>query len=151
MITITFLFVALVMPFVKKIAFHIGALDIPRDEEGHRHIHKKTTPKLGGLAIFFGFLLSYMIFGEPSGLMNSILIGSFIIIITGMIDDRGVRGRGRDIRRRIHTLVGIRRRIVPGEGVRGLERRVGTSLDVVVERLGHALEKHDDPLVPNGV
>ena len=34
MITITFLFVALIMPFVKKIAFHIGALDIPRDEEG---------------------------------------------------------------------------------------------------------------------
>ena len=94
MIGITFLFVALVMPFVKKIAFHIGALDVPRDEEGHRHIHNKTTPKLGGLAIFFGFLLSYMIFGEPSSLMNSILIGSFIIIITGMIDDvKSIRAR----------------------------------------------------------
>ena len=94
MITITFLVVALIMPFVKKIAYHIGALDMPRDEEGHRHIHSKTTPKLGGLAIFFGFLLSYMIFGEPSGLMNSILIGSFIIIITGMIDDvKSIRAR----------------------------------------------------------
>ena len=87
MIIITFLFVAFSMPFVKKIAYHIGALDVPRDEEGHRHIHEKTTPKLGGLAIFFGFLFSYMIFGEPSALMNSILIGSFIIIITGIIDD----------------------------------------------------------------
>lgn len=96
MITITFLFVALIMPFIKRIAYHIGALDIPRDEEGHRHIHEKTTPKLGGLAIFFGFLLSYMIFGEPSALMNSILIGSFIIIITGIIDDvASIRARSK--------------------------------------------------------
>lgn len=87
MVMVTFVFVALIMPYIKKIAYHIGALDIPRDEEGHRHIHKKTTPKLGGLAIFSGFLLSYMIFGEPSETMNSILIGSFIIIVTGMIDD----------------------------------------------------------------
>ena len=87
MIVITFVFVALIMPFIKKLAFHIGALDIPRDEEGHRHIHKNTTPKLGGLAIFLGFLFSYMIFGEASPTMNSILIGSFIIVLTGIIDD----------------------------------------------------------------
>ena len=72
MILITFLVVAFIMPFIKKLAFHIGALDIPRSEEGHRHIHKKTTPKLGGLAMFIGFLFSYMIFGEQSSMMNSI-------------------------------------------------------------------------------
>ena len=87
MIMISFLTVAFIIPFVKKLAFHIGALDIPRSEEGHRHIHKNTTPKLGGLAMFLGFLFSYMIFGEPSETMNSILIGSFLIIITGIIDD----------------------------------------------------------------
>lgn len=93
-IIITFLFVALLMPYVKKLAYHIGAIDVPRDEEGHRHIHDKPTPKLGGLAMFAGFLLSYMIFGEPSTLMNSILIASFIIIITGMIDDiKSIRAR----------------------------------------------------------
>ena len=87
MILITFLVVAFIMPFIKKLAFHIGALDIPRSEEGHRHIHKKTTPKLGGLAMFIGFLFSYMIFGEQSSMMNSILIGSFLIVLTGIIDD----------------------------------------------------------------
>lgn len=86
-IMISFLFVAFIMPFIKKLAFHIGALDVPRSEEGHRHIHKNTTPKLGGLGMFLGFLLSYMIFGEPSSTMNSILIGSFIIVLTGIIDD----------------------------------------------------------------
>lgn len=83
MVFIPFAFVALVMPFIKKVAVMVGAVDVP----GGRHIHKKVTPKLGGLGIFFGFLLGYMIFGEHSEQMNSILIGSFIIIITGMIDD----------------------------------------------------------------
>ena len=33
------------------------------------------------------FLLGYMIFGTPSIRMNSILIGSFIVILTGITDD----------------------------------------------------------------
>ncbi|MBP5684397.1 MAG: undecaprenyl/decaprenyl-phosphate alpha-N-acetylglucosaminyl 1-phosphate transferase, partial [Bacilli bacterium] len=44
-------------------------------------------PKLGGLGIFFGFLFGYMIFGVNTIQMNSVLIGSFIIIITGIVDD----------------------------------------------------------------
>jgi UDP-GlcNAc:undecaprenyl-phosphate GlcNAc-1-phosphate transferase len=64
-------------------AIKIRAVDIPRT----RHIHTKPTPKLGGLAMFFGFLLGYMVFGTHSSIMNAILIGSFIIVITGVIDD----------------------------------------------------------------
>ncbi len=84
---ITFLFSVAIMPLMKKIAVHIGALDVPRSEEGHRHIHKKTVPKLGGVGIFLSFLLGYMLFGEQSLRMNSILIGSFIVVLTGIIDD----------------------------------------------------------------
>ena len=47
---ITFLFSAVIMFLMKKVAVHIGALDVPRTEEGHRHIHKKITPKLGAVA-----------------------------------------------------------------------------------------------------
>lgn len=83
MVFIPFMFVTLVMPFIRKIAFSINAVDVPRG----RHIHKKVMPKLGGIGIFLGFLLGYMIFGEHSEQMNSILIGSFIIVLTGMIDD----------------------------------------------------------------
>lgn len=86
-IIVTFIFTASIIPIIKKIAYHIGALDIPTKKEGQRHIHKKTMPKLGGVGIFLGFLFGYMLFGEQSVRMNSVLIGSFIIILTGIIDD----------------------------------------------------------------
>ena len=75
--------VSLIIPLVKLVAKHIGAMDIP-DE---RKVHTKPIPRLGGLGIFVGFMLGYMIFGQSSIQMNSILIGSFIILLTGMIDD----------------------------------------------------------------
>lgn len=83
MVMVTFLFVAFFIPVVKKIAFHIGALDIPNA----RKVHSNPMPRLGGLAMYFGFLFSYMIFGEPSQIMTSILIGSTVIVFTGIIDD----------------------------------------------------------------
>ncbi len=83
----TFSVSAIMMPFIIKIAYHIGALDKPRKEQEHRHIHKKTTPKFGGMGIYIAFLIGYMLFGVHSVQMNAILIGSFFIIFTGMIDD----------------------------------------------------------------
>ena len=61
------------MFLTRKVAIHIGAMDKPRDEEEHRHIHKIATPKLGAVGIFLSFLLGYMLFGEQSIRMNSIL------------------------------------------------------------------------------
>lgn len=84
MVLVPFIFVVMLIPYIKKIAVQIHAVD---DHIGGRHIHKKPIPKLGGLAIFFGFLLGYMIFGTHSATMNAILIGSFIILIVGVIDD----------------------------------------------------------------
>lgn len=86
-VLITFLFSSIIMFLMRKVAVHINAIDVPRAEEGNRHIHKKATPKLGGVGIFLTFLLGYMLFGEQSIRMNSILIGSFIIILTSIIDD----------------------------------------------------------------
>ena len=83
MVITSFAFVALIVPFIKRIAIHVGALDLPNE----RKVHKGPMPRLGGLAIFLGFLFGYMIFGEPSSTMNSILIASFIIVLTGAIDD----------------------------------------------------------------
>lgn len=84
MIIVPFTFVLAIMPTIKKVALQINAVDVPR---GGRHLHDKLTPKLGGLGIFLGFLFGYMIFGTPSATMNAVLIGSFIIILIGLIDD----------------------------------------------------------------
>lgn len=86
-ILVTFICSSFIMEFMKKIAHHVGAIDVPRADEGHRHIHKQATPKLGAVGIFLAFLIGYMLFGEQSVRMNSILIGSFIVILTGIIDD----------------------------------------------------------------
>lgn len=83
-IVLTCLIITLAITFyIKKIAIHIGAMDIPNK----RKVHTKPMPRLGGLGIFLGFLFGYMLFGVQSVQMNSILIGSFIIVLTGVIDD----------------------------------------------------------------
>ena len=82
-IFITFIISIISVPIVKKIAIHVDALDIPNE----RKVHNKPMPRLGGIAIFFAFLLGYMLFGDMTIQMNSILIGSFIILLTGIIDD----------------------------------------------------------------
>lgn len=90
MVFITCLFVTLIIPIIKKIAIHIGAIDIPNK----RKVHKVPIPRLGGLGIYIGFLFGYMLFGWESIQMNAILIGSFIIVITGLIDDiKPIRAR----------------------------------------------------------
>ncbi len=83
MIMTTFLFTALFIPIVKKIAVFIGAMDVPNE----RKVHKVPIPRLGGLGIYAGFLLGYMLFGLHSVQMNAVLIGSFIILVTGIFDD----------------------------------------------------------------
>ena len=44
-------------------------------------------PRLGGLAIYGSFLIGYMLYGSNTPQMLSVLIGSFILVIMGMIDD----------------------------------------------------------------
>lgn len=82
-ILVCFLATCAFVPLSIKISEFVGAFDKPNK----RKIHKKPIPTLGGLAIFFGFLLGYMFFAKQSTLMLSILIASFIIVVTGFIDD----------------------------------------------------------------
>ena len=82
-ILVAFITSALLVPCTKKLAYFLGALDIPNK----RKVHKKPMPRLGGLAIYGAFLLGYMLYGNNSIEMLSILIGSFIIVMLGTIDD----------------------------------------------------------------
>ncbi len=82
-VILVMLVTAVFFPLVKWIANHVGALDYPNE----RKVHKKPMPLLGGLMMFFGFLFGYMFFAPQSTQMLSILIASFVLIITGIVDD----------------------------------------------------------------
>ena len=82
-VIVTFLISVILVPITKKIAYHINALDLPDS----RKVHKKPMPRIGGLAIFFSFLAGYMFYGPLTSQMLSIIIGGFIIVVMGLIDD----------------------------------------------------------------
>lgn len=74
----------LATPFVKKLAFRIGAVDVPRD---NRRMHKHPIPRLGGLAIVIAFLLCTLLFVKVDSEMRGILLGAIIILVVGVLDD----------------------------------------------------------------
>ena len=71
-------------PFVKKLAYKVGAIDVPKD---NRRMHKVPIPRLGGLAIFLGFFLSVLLFADINREVRGILIGAVMIVILGIFDD----------------------------------------------------------------
>ena len=74
----------LATPYVKKLAFKIGAVDVPKD---NRRMHKKPIPRLGGLAIVIAFLLCVFLFVKLEKQMQGILLGAIIILVVGVLDD----------------------------------------------------------------
>ena len=71
-------------PIVKLFAKKVGAIDVPKDA---RRMHKVPIPRLGGLAIFLGFLISILLFGRIDPQMKSILLGAVFIVMLGVVDD----------------------------------------------------------------
>ena len=78
-------------PMVMRIAHKIGAIDIPKDE---RRMHNKPIPRLGGLAIFLGCVISILLFSELDSQLRGILIGATIIVSVGIVDDVRPLGAG---------------------------------------------------------
>lgn len=70
-------------PLVKMLAFRVGAVDKPN----YRKVHAKIMPRLGGLAIFLAFLVGVVMLRPTNEAMIPILIGAFIVIMTGVLDD----------------------------------------------------------------
>lgn len=100
----TFLFVFLVgylsstllTPQASWLAHKIGALDKP----GGRKVHEKITPRLGGLAVFVGFLLALGTAMAVSPIVRraapesflGVLLGSLVLLAIGIYDDaRGAK------------------------------------------------------------
>ncbi len=75
--------VFIVTPTVGSIARFVGAMDEPNS----RKIHEDPTPRLGGLAIFFGFIIPALLFLELTDQMKGVLVGASIITLFGAVDD----------------------------------------------------------------
>ena len=73
---VSFAFTFATTPLVRRFAFKIGAIDIPKD---NRRMHKKPTPRIGGLAIIFGFTVATLCFAQPSRQLYGTLAGAAII------------------------------------------------------------------------
>jgi UDP-GlcNAc:undecaprenyl-phosphate GlcNAc-1-phosphate transferase len=71
-------------PVVKSFAHKVGAIDVPKDD---RRVHDHPIPRLGGLAVFLGFLLSVVLFADITKQIQGVLIGSVVVVIAGVIDD----------------------------------------------------------------
>ncbi|MBQ9687286.1 MAG: undecaprenyl/decaprenyl-phosphate alpha-N-acetylglucosaminyl 1-phosphate transferase [Oscillospiraceae bacterium] len=74
----------LMTPPVKRFAEKVGAIDVPRDD---RRVHDHPIPRMGGLAIFVGFMVSVLFFVPVSEKVNGLLIGALIIAVMGGVDD----------------------------------------------------------------
>ena len=95
---IAFITAFVLTPYTMRLAKKVGAIDIPND----RRVNKKPMPRLGGLAVICGFLMSTVyllivmnleksvnLFGEEQYLLKLLgfFIGIAILGITCFIDD----------------------------------------------------------------
>ena len=83
-LVVAFLVALVATPVVKSLAFKMGAVDVPKD---NRRMHDHPIPRMGGLAIFLGFLLSVLLFLDLNTQMRGMLLGASIIVVLGIFDD----------------------------------------------------------------
>jgi UDP-GlcNAc:undecaprenyl-phosphate GlcNAc-1-phosphate transferase len=79
----TLLITVLLILALRPIAMAVGLVDTP----GGRKTHEKSTPIVGGIAMYLGLLFG----GISLGILPSIswlLLGSSLLIVIGVIDDR---------------------------------------------------------------
>lgn len=81
----SFVICFLVVPVIIKYSVEKNIVDIP----GRRKIHKKDTPSMGGIAIFFGFSISSLIWIDLTSWseIKWILVALFVIFFIGVRDD----------------------------------------------------------------
>ncbi|MCI1858720.1 MAG: undecaprenyl/decaprenyl-phosphate alpha-N-acetylglucosaminyl 1-phosphate transferase [Sporolactobacillus sp.] len=80
---ICFLVTCALTPLVKKLAIRVGAVDLPNA----RKVHTRIMPRMGGLAFYLAFLLGMLILRPESSYTMPLILGSFIIVVTGVLDD----------------------------------------------------------------
>lgn len=80
---VSFIISLILTPIVGKISKKLGIIA----HTNKRTIHTGIIARTGGYAIYVSFLIGIMIFLKTDTQINSILIGSFIVFLTGLYDD----------------------------------------------------------------
>ncbi|MBU4361155.1 undecaprenyl/decaprenyl-phosphate alpha-N-acetylglucosaminyl 1-phosphate transferase [bacterium] len=80
---IAFIVSYILTPYMAQVGKKQNMMDMP----GHRKIHEEALPNLGGIVIFFGFLLSLLFVVQIEGQIKTLLIGGVIILLLGVVDD----------------------------------------------------------------
>ena len=72
---------------VRALAIRVGMVDLP----GPRKVHLKPIPLLGGLAIYGGVMLAFLIVfdGPARAQVFGIVAGATLVTVVGFLDDRG--------------------------------------------------------------
>jgi len=78
-----FIAVIILTPIVRKIALAVGAVDRPNA----RKVHSTIMPRLGGVAIYLGFVGALIVFRPLGDFEMGLLLGSTIIVAAGVLDD----------------------------------------------------------------
>nr|WP_277999018.1 MraY family glycosyltransferase [Moorella sulfitireducens] len=73
----------IVTPFLCRVAPRLGAVDKP----DARKVHHTPTPRLGGVAIYAGFLGAFALLGYHGDKYLGLLLGGTFIMLVGLVDD----------------------------------------------------------------
>ena len=85
----------LVTGVVRSLVVRYGRIAAPRE----RDVHTVPIPRLGGVAMFTGFIVAVVVAGQFPALtrgfppvtpdMTAVISAAFIIVVVGVVDDRG--------------------------------------------------------------
>ncbi len=81
---IAFLMAFSATPFAHILAHKVGAVDVPKDD---RRMHKKPIPRMGGVAIFYAFVIAVLCLCNIDVKLRGVLIGASVIELLGILDD----------------------------------------------------------------
>lgn len=84
---LSFLWSFLVALFAVPSIIYVAHLKNILDKPNMRTVHESLTPRLGGLAVFAGFMSALTIFGDLSNGVQQLLAGCIILFFIGLKDD----------------------------------------------------------------
>ncbi|NLM51737.1 MAG: undecaprenyl/decaprenyl-phosphate alpha-N-acetylglucosaminyl 1-phosphate transferase [Firmicutes bacterium] len=80
------LLLALILtPFVIRLAYRIGAVDVPN----RRKVHNRIMPRLGGVAVYLGFVAAMAVIVNLTydRQILGMLLGGTVVLLLGVVDD----------------------------------------------------------------